>query len=79
MSKSNQLVNALSEFNPEFLNGAVVFHMDKETKELKSISPVCPVSSVDELYKQLSQVRDGIQHFLNDLLNKGIYKNGQAN
>jgi hypothetical protein len=72
---SKEFLEALRKFNPDFLNGAVIFHMDKETKQVKSISPICPVNSVEELYMQLSHCRDGIQHFLNDLVDKGLAKN----
>lgn len=74
-----QLIKILGEFKPETLNGAVILHLDKDTKQLKSISPLCPVESVDELYRMLSDARDGIQSFLNDLVDKGIKKGGQSN
>lgn len=74
-----KIIKALNEFSPDSLNGAVIIHMDKKTKEIKSISPLLSASSIDELYNQLSDTRDAIQHFLNDLVNKGLHKNGQSN
>jgi hypothetical protein len=72
---TENLIKAIQETFPETLNGAVIFHLDKETKNLKSITPICPVESVQELYIQLSNCRDAIHHFLNDLVNKGLAKN----
>jgi hypothetical protein len=72
---SRDLLKAIQKFDERYLNGAVITHFDKETKLLKSISPMLPVQSISELYEQLRQTRDAIQHFLNDLVNKELYKN----
>jgi hypothetical protein len=70
-----KLIKVLEEFAPDTANGCVIFHMHKETKQIKSISPLVQVTSIEELYNQLSQCRDAIHHFLNDLVNKGLHKN----
>jgi len=70
-----ELIRVLDKMNPEHINGCVILHFDKETKELKSISPMLNVTSIKELYGQLNQAKHAIHHFLNDLTNKGLHKN----
>ncbi len=73
-----ELIRILKEMNPDTLNMCVIMHFDKETKELKSISPVVQATSIDELYNQLYSTREAISHFLNDLIDKGLKKGGQG-
>jgi hypothetical protein len=75
MDKLETLIKALQDFAPDTLNGAVIFHMDKTTKSIIKISPVTPNADLQELFYQLATVRDGIQYFLNDLVDRGLAKN----
>lgn len=72
---TEKLIEELNKFDESHRNGAVILHFDKETNELKSISPLLPVKSIDELYDSLKHAREAINHFLNDLVNKGLHKN----
>lgn len=74
-----KLIEVLKEMNPAYTNGCVILHFDKETGELKSISPMLPVQSIDGLYQGLSSAEKAIHQFLEDLINKGLYKKGQQN
>ncbi len=70
-----ELIRAINAFAPNTLNGAVLFHMDKETGKLKTISPIVPVTSTAELYERLRSCRDGITSFLNTMVDRGLAKN----
>lgn len=72
--KSEKVVKALTEFAPETLNGAVIFHLDKQTKEVKSFSPIMPADSIPEMYQQLAAVKVGIESLMSQLV-KGALPN----
>lgn len=79
MDKMTELIRLLEKWNLETLNCCVIVHMDKETKRVKSISPLLQATTVKEIYTQLSETRDAIQGFLNDLISKNLVDNGQGN
>lgn len=54
-------------------DGAVMYKL-KDGK-VTHISPLVQAETVQELYNQLSDVRDAIAIFLNDLVDKGLPKN----
>lgn len=70
-----ELIDVLTRWDPERLNACIILHFDKETKRLQSISPMLNVTSIQELFNQLSDARDAIQGFLNDLMNKNLIHN----
>lgn len=72
-----ELNNVLDKANPGYINGCVCLHFDKQTKELKSISPMVPATSIEELFNQLQSAEKAIHHFLQELVNKGLHKGGQ--
>lgn len=73
--KTRQLIKLLQEFKTETINGAVIFHMNKQTRQVESISPLLQFESTQDMFNQLSRVRDTIQHFLNELVDKGLCHN----
>lgn len=74
-----EIIKAINAHFPDTLNGAVLLHMDKETHEPKTISPLMPVENIEDLYMKLAGMRDAIQVFLNDMVNKGLFKQGRGN
>jgi len=65
----------LDEINPKHLNGCITLHFNKESKELESISPMLPATSIQELINQLQSARNAIDHLLKDLVDKNLPKN----
>lgn len=74
-----ELLKVLRDMYPETVNGCVILHFEGDGKTLKSISPMLPADSIEVIFNSLSQTRDAIQGFLNDLLNKGLVSNNQIN
>lgn len=79
MDKTEKLLKALSEYDDQWINAAIIIHMDKVTKEAKTITPIVPAANLKELYVTLSSCRDAIQNFLNEMLNKGLTEGGRNN
>jgi hypothetical protein len=75
MNKTQEMIDLLNKWDENSINAVVILHFDKETKLLKSISPMLQASSMEELYNQLSSAEKAIHAFLNDLINKGLHKN----
>jgi hypothetical protein len=73
MNESENLIRAMNEFSPNTLNGAVIFHIDKDTKKVISISPIIPVENSKDLFEYLSDCRNAIDHLLNKI--SGLSKN----
>lgn len=72
---SEKLIGILAQWDTKFNNGAVLLHFDKETNELKSISPVLPVKSLEELVNSLQSARNAIDAFVKDVVDKQLPKN----
>lgn len=75
----SELIKLLKEYKPETINECIIVHLDKETEQVQSISPLVKARSMDELFTKLSNTRDAIQGFLNELVNKKLIDNGQGN
>lgn len=54
-------------------DGAVMYRL--EDGKVTHISPLVQAETVQELYNQLSDVRDAIADFLNELVDRGLPKN----
>ena len=78
-NKLEEIIKLVGEIFPESSTAIIFFHFDKENKNLKTMSPFMPVTSLDELYSKLWHCREAVSQFLEDMVKRGLEKRGQAN
>lgn len=70
-----ELIERFDAMFPATVNGFIVLHFDKETRDLKSISPCVPVDNLGELIGKLGAVENAIHHLRDSLVNSTINPN----
>lgn len=68
----------IKEIEKQGSDGAILYKL-KADGRVSTISPCVKATNIDEMYNQLSNVRDAIQQFLQELIDKKIKQNGQGN
>lgn len=70
-----QIEQLIKELKASGHDGAVLYKLDESRTSVTHITPMVQTDNLQGLYDQLSDVKNAIQAFLNDLIDKSLAKN----